>query len=213
MISVASKELSWKFAEDFVVERDYIVAARAQSAESGVDAISPATGAHIAAIAATTRASKIIEIGTGVGVSGLWLFEGAPTAELTSIDTEIDHQLSAKAAFASAGIASSRARLIAGRALDVLPRMNESSYDIVLVDADPAHVIEYVEHGLRMIRAGGSVVVPHALWRGRVADPAQRDETVTEFRTLLKAIAASDAVISSLSTVGDGVLQLVKRAD
>ena len=209
---MAGKESSWKFAEDFVVETAEIAQARQHSLEVGVEPISPATGAQIAAITATTGATKIIEIGTGLGVSGLWMLGAAPDADLTSIDSEVDHQLLAKAAFASAGIPANRARLIAGRALDVLPRMNESSYDIVLVDADPANVIEYVEHGLRLVRAGGSLLVPHALWRGRVADPAQRDETVTLFRTLLQEIATSDAVVSSLSPVGDGLLQLVKRA-
>jgi predicted O-methyltransferase YrrM len=208
---VAGKESSWKFAEDFVVERDDIAQARQHSVEIGVEPVSPATGAHLAAISAATGASKIIEIGTGLGVSGLWMLAGAPDAELTSIDSEVDHQLLAKAAFATAGIPANRVRLIAGRALDVLPRMNESTYDVVLIDADPASLIEYVEHGLRMVRPGGSVLVPHALWRGRVADPAQRDDTVTEFRTLLQELAASDAVVSSLSPVGDGLLHLVRK--
>ena len=209
---MAGKESSWKFAEDFVVETAEIAQARQHSLEVGVEPISPATGAQIAAITATTGATKIIEIGTGLGVSGLWMLGAAPDADLTSIDSEVDHQLLAKAAFASAGIPANRARLIAGRALDVLPRMNESSYDIVLIDADPANVIDYVEHGLRLVRPGGSLLVPHALWRGRVADPAQRDEIVTIFRTLLAEIAASDTIVSSLSPVGDGLLQLVKRA-
>lgn len=208
---MAGKESSWKFAEDFVVEGEHIAQARQHSVEIGVEPVSPATGAHLAAIAAATGAAKIIEIGTGLGVSGLWMLVGAPDAELTSIDSEVDHQLLARTAFAGAGIPSNRVRLIAGRALDVLPRMNESSYDVVLIDADPASLIEYVEHGLRMVRPGGSVLVPHALWRGRVADPAQRDETVTEFRTLLQELAASDAVVSSLSPVGDGLLHLVRK--
>ena len=213
MVTVASKDLSWKFTEDFVVERDDIAQARQNSLEVGIEPVSPATGAQLAAVAASTAAKKIIEIGTGAGVSGLWMFVGAPKAELTSIESELDHQLLAKAAFATAGIPANRVRLIAGRALDVLPRMNESTYDIVLIDADPASVIEYVEHALRMVRPGGSVLVPHALWRGRVADPAQRDDTVTELRTLLQEIAASDAVISALTPVGDGLLHLVKLAD
>ena len=210
---MAGKESSWKFAEDFVVEREDIAQARQHSVELGVEPVSPATGSHLASIAAAAGATKIIEIGTGLGVSGLWMLVGAPDAELTSIDSEVDHQLLAKASFAAAGIPANRVRLIAGRALEVLPRMNESSYDVVLIDADPASLIEYVEHGLRMVRPGGSVLVPHALWRGRVADPAQRDETVTEFRTLLQELAASDAVISSLSPVGDGLLHLVRKAD
>ena len=210
---MAGKESSWKFAEDFVVERDDIARARAQSIEIGVDPVSPATGAQLAAIAAATNAKTIIEIGTGVGVSGLWMLVGAPSADLTSIDSELDHHQLAKTAFLAGGVPANRVRLIAGRALEVLPRMNESSYDIVLIDADPQNIIEYVEHALRMVRPGGSVLIPHALWRGRVADPAQRDDTVTELRTLLREIAASDAVISALSPVGDGLLHLVKIAD
>ena len=210
---MAEKELNWKFAEDFVVERDDIAEARAHSIEIGVEPVSPAMGAQLAVIAAATSARSIIEIGTGVGVSGLWMLLGAPRAVLTSIDAEIDHQQLARAAFASAGIPSNQTRLIAGRALDVLPRMNESSYDIVLVDADPASVIEYVEHGLRLVRPGGTVLVAHALWRGRVSNPSQRDDTVTAYRSLLREISSSTAVISALSPVGDGLLQLTKIAD
>ncbi len=207
---MADKESSWKFAEDFIVESEGIAHARLHSIELGIDPVSPATGAQLAVIAAASSATNIIEIGTGVGVSGMWLLSGAPEATLTSIDYELDYQLSAKKAFLDAGIASNRVRLIAGRAIDVLPRMNEQSYDVVLVDADPQSVIRYVEHGLRLVRTGGTVLVAHALWRGRVADPAQRDDTVTGFRLLLAEIAESSAVISALSPVGDGLLQLTK---
>ncbi len=209
---VSDKESSWKFAEDFVVERPEIAQARQHSLELGVDAVSPAVGAQLAVIVAATAATNLIEIGTGVGVSGLWMFAGAPEATLTSIDLESDYQQSARAAFVAAGIAANRMRLITGNALDVLPRMNESSYDIVLIDADPQSVIEYVEHGLRLARVGGTVLVAHALWHDRVADPVQRGDTVNGYRSLLREIAASDAVISALSPVGDGVLQLTRRS-
>lgn len=210
---MSDKDLNWKFAEEFVVETEVITAARQHSLELGVEPVSPAVGAQLAVIAAASGASSMIEIGTGVGVSGLWLFAGAPDATLTSIDIELDYQQSARQAFLNAGIAANRARLITGRAGDVLTRMNESSYDVVLVDADPASVIEYVEHGLRLARKGGTVLLAHALWRGRVADPAQRDETVADYRLLLREIAKSPAVLSSLSPVGDGLLQLTKLSD
>jgi predicted O-methyltransferase YrrM len=207
---VADKDLSWKFAEEFVVEGEAIAAARANSLEHGVEPVSPSQGAQLAVLAAATNARAIIEVGTGFGVSGLWMFTGAPEATLTSIDIELDYQHFAKRAFAEFGVPANRARLIAGRALEVLPRMNESSYDLVLVDADPGSIIEYVEHALRLVRVGGTVVVPHALWRGRVADPAQRDDTVSDFRTLLTEIAGSTAVLSALSLAGDGLLQLTR---
>jgi predicted O-methyltransferase YrrM len=204
--------LNWKFAEEFVVEPPAMAEARTHSIELGIDGVTPAMGAQIAVLAAAASATNIIEIGTGVGVSGLWLFAGAPEATLTSIDFEQDYQQSARKAYLKAGVPANRIRLIAGRALDVLPRMNEQSYDIVLIDADPQNVVEYVEHGLRLVRAGGTVLVAHALWRGRVADPAIRDDTVAGFRSLLREIADSDAVISALTPVGDGLLQLTKRS-
>ncbi len=205
------KESTWKFAEEFTPESDTIAAARVQSVEFGVEAVSTATGAALATLVAASAATNIIEIGTGVGVSGLWMFSGVPDATLTSIDIEPDFQQAAKKSFADAGVPANRVRLITGRSHDVLPRMNEQSYDIVLVDADPLSVIENVEHGLRLVRTGGSVLVPHALWRDRVANPVKRDDTVTGFRTLLGEIASSDAVLASLSPVGDGLLHLVKR--
>ncbi len=207
---MSEKESNWKFAEDIVSETEAITRAREHSLELGVEAISPAIGAQIGVIAAASRASSIIEIGTGLGVSGLYLLGGAPDATLTTIDVEVDHQQFARDAFISAGTAPARVRLIPGRANQVLPRMNEASYDVVLVDADPEHVIEYVEHGLRLARLGGTVLVPHALWRGRVADPVKRDRATTDFRLLLTEVSTSGAVRSALSPAGDGLLQLTK---
>lgn len=207
---MAGKESDGKFAEEFVVEDDDLVQARAHSLELGIDAVTPAMGAQLAVLAAATVATNIIEIGTGAGVSGLWMFAGAPQATLTSIDIEADYQQYARKSFLDAGIPANHVRLIAGRAREVLPRMNEEAYDIVLVDADPHSVIEYVEHGLRLVRLGGIVVVAHALWRGHVADPTYRDDVVAGYRSLLRELSASDAVISALSPVGDGLLQLTR---
>ncbi|MEC5150475.1 O-methyltransferase [Cryobacterium sp. GrIS_2_6] len=207
---MSDKDLNWKFSDDSVVESEAVIRARQQSLELGIDAISPAVGAQSAVIAAATGARSILEVGTGAGVSGIWLLTGAPGATLTSIDTEVDHQQHARALFTEAKIPANRVRLITGKAADVLPRMNENSYDIVFIDADPQSVIEYVEHGLRLARPGGTVLVAHALWRGRVANPAQRDEIATGFRTLLSEISGSTAVISALSPVGDGLLQITK---
>lgn len=210
---MSDKDSNWKFAEELVLESPTISQARQHSLELGVESVSPGVGAQISVIAAATSARNIIEIGTGVGVSGLCLFAGAPEATLTSIDIESDYQQSARKFFTDAGVVANRIRLIMGRARDVLPRMNEQSYDVVLVDADPQSVIEYVEHGLRLVRPGGTVLVPHALWRDRVADPAKRDDTTAGFRALLKETAESTAVLSALSPVGDGLLQLTRVQD
>ncbi|MBX3095129.1 MAG: O-methyltransferase [Cryobacterium sp.] len=209
---MTDKAAEWKFAEEFVIEPDDIARARAHSLELGVEAVSPGVGAQLSFIASSTAAQNIIELGTGCGVSALWMLRGAPDATLTSIDTEIDHQQAARAALTGAGVPAKRIRLIAGRARDVLPRMNESAYDLVLIDADPSGVIEYLEHGLRLVRPGGVVLVAHALWHGTVADPTKRDATTIAYRTLLGEVAAT-GVTASLSPLGDGLLQLVRPVE
>jgi predicted O-methyltransferase YrrM len=206
---VPTKDLSWKYVEDHTIEPEAIAAARAQSVELGIEAVSVATGAQLAVIAAALGAESIIEIGTGIGVSGLWMLRGAPNAHLTSIDVEADHHDVARRHFADAGHAAARVRLITGKATDVLPRMNERSYDLVLVDADASTLAEYLEHALRLVRPGGAVLVPHALWRDTVADPARRDDMTAQFRELIADLSTSPAVQVALSPVGDGLLQVV----
>ncbi len=201
-----------RFVDEATVEPEHIAKARAHALELGAAPISPAVGAQCALIAAASQALNIVEIGTGAGVSGLWLHHGSPRATLTTIDKEPEHLGAARQAFSDARIPPARARFITGRAADVLPRMNEASYDIVLVDADPEGVIEYVEHGLRLVRAGGTVLVPRVLAGGAVADPVRRDPVTTAYRSLIQETQSSPAVIGALSITGEGLLQLTTVA-
>ncbi|MFC7430816.1 MULTISPECIES: O-methyltransferase [unclassified Agrococcus] len=202
--------LTSKYLDDLSPEDAILAGARDAADELGITPIDPAVGALLKLTTATLAASAILEIGTGTGVSGLWLLRGAPTATLTSIDTELDHHSHARAAFTQAGYAQAKVRLITGSANEILPRMNEASYDVVLVDADPADRIEHVEHALRLVRAGGTVLVAHALLGGRVADPAQRGDVVADARALLKELSASDAVAVAVSPAGDGLLHVTR---
>lgn len=203
---------SWKYIEDSVLESPEISLARRNSIEAGVKPVTPGTGAFLAQFVAATAAQNIIEIGTGLGVSGLWIMQGAPNASLTTIDMEAEHQASAREVFQAAGIPTARTRLITGRAAEVLPRLNDGSYDLVLIDADSKSVPDYVEHGLRIARPGGTVAVVRVLRAGRVADPAVRDETTVAFRHLIRDAGAAEDVLSAVIPVGDGLLLLTKRA-
>ncbi len=208
---MGEQDANQRFAAESTVEPEHIARARAHALELGAAPISPGVGAQCAVIAAVSEALNIVEIGTGAGVSGLWLLHGSPRATLTTIDSEPEHQAAARRAFADAKVPAARTRFITGRASGVLPRMNEASYDIVLVDADPDGVIEYVEHGLRLVREGGTVLIPRVLAGGAVADPVRRDPITTAYRSLIQETQASPAVIGALSIVGEGLLQLTTR--
>lgn len=204
-------ELISRWAEDAAAEPEHIRAARTAALEHGVDSISAATGSYLASVVAMTRAQAIVEIGTGLGVSGMWLLTGSDECSITSIDRDVDHQQTARDLMADAGITMSRVRTISGDAHEVLPRMNDGSYDLVVIDADAAHVIDYAKHALRLVRQGGVVIVAHASHGGSVANPAKRDEATSALRTLIGDYVVDDTVHASVLPVGDGVVTLVKN--
>lgn len=199
------------FADAFVPEDETIAQATETSLELGVEPVSPGTGMALALTAALRPAGSIVEIGTGVGVSGLWLLRGAPDAQLTTIDHDHDRHVAARATFQAAGRTGRSVRFITGRAADVLPRMNEDAYDLVLVDADSEPVVGYTETALRLVRPGGVVLVARVLQQGKVANPARRDRMTVLYRDLLRSVRERDDLLAGVIPVGDGLLQLVRR--
>ena len=130
---------------------------------------------------------------------------------LTTIDSEPDHQLAAKDAFAAAGVPHQRTRVISGRAQDVLARMTDGAYDLAFIDGDKGEYAEYVTAAVRLLRPGGVLVLDNMLWHDRVADPAVRDEVTRGLRDLGKQLRESPDLVCTLQPVGDGLLVAVKR--
>ncbi len=153
------------------------------------------------------EARAVVEIGTGTGVSGLWLMRGMrPDGVLTTVDTEAEHQRLAKQGFTEDGIASQRVRLIPGPALEVIPRLTDGHYDLVFCDGDKQEYGDYLTEALRLLRPGGVVAFDNALWHDKVADPAQRDAETVAIRELCTTVAEHDSLVPVLLPVGDGLL-------
>jgi predicted O-methyltransferase YrrM len=201
------KPASWSYAEEFVAEDEVLAAARARAAEVGVVPIGSGGGAALRFLASVLEARAVVEIGTGTGVSGLWLLRGMRAdGVLTTVDVETEHQRLARQSFTEAGIPNQRVRTISGAALDVLPRLTDGHYDLVFADGDKAEYAAYLAEAMRLLRPGGVVVFDNALWHDRVADPAQRDEETATIRDLGREIAERDDLVPVLLPVGDGLL-------
>lgn len=208
----AQKAASWSYTESFAAEGLVAEAARRRGEELGAGAITPGTGAVLRMLAASLAARAVVEVGTGAGVSGLWLIEGMPgDGVLTTIDVDAERQRAAREAFAQADIPHQRTRVIAGRAVEVLGRMRDGAYDLAFVDADLAGYPAYVEEISRLLRSGGAMVLDHALGQDRVADPAARDEATRALREVGRAVRDDERFLTALLPVGDGLLVAVKR--
>ncbi|ROS23092.1 putative O-methyltransferase YrrM [Cellulomonas sp. PhB150] len=208
----SDKASSWVYCEEFVPEDDVLLRARERAGQLGCTPVTAGTGAALSVLAATAGARAVVEVGTGAGVSSLYLLRGMPEdGVLTTIDLEVEHQRAAKDAFTEAGLRPARTRTISGRALDVLPRLTDGVYDLVFVDADKESAAAYVEQAVRLLRPGGVLAVSGALWHDRVADPARRDETTTAVRELGRTVRADERLLPALLPTGDGLLVAVKR--
>ena len=144
------------------------------SGEYGVPCVPPATGAVLRLLATATRATAVVEVGTGLGVSGLWLLAGlAPGAVLTTIDIDMDLQDMARQAYTTAGHERGRYRLLTGRADVLLSRLTDARYDLMFIDIDEDPDSLAAAAG-RVLRPGGLLVVhrPSTDDRARLAASA-----------------------------------------
>ncbi len=194
-------------AEGSISEDAIVTAARERAVDAGAGAVTPAVGALLSLLTRLSGGRAVVEVGTGAGVSGLWLLSGMrEDGVLTTIDIEPEHQRLAKQAFTEAGIGPGRTRLIGGRAQEVLTRLADESYDLVFIDAAATDQPDYVVEGIRLLRPGGVIVVHHAALDGRAGDPAAHDSEVTAVREAARLIAEDERFTPVLVPLGDGIL-------
>lgn len=199
------------FSNNFVPETEIIQRARHRGEDIGTYDITPAVGSLLRYLTHLIGATSIVEIGTGAGVSGLWIFQSmSPKGLLTSIDDEVENAKLAKQAFEEAGINASRFRLITGNSREIVGKLADSLYDIFIMRRS-TDLLESVENAHRSLRPGGILVIDRALLSGKVTDPTQRDPESIAYREVMKVIKeSSDLWLPMLLPVGDGVLVATK---
>jgi len=207
----ANPSPSWAFSESFVADDDTMRLARTASRQLALGSASQGVTSVLTFLARLVQARAVVEIGTGAGVSGLALIRGmAGDGILTSIDLENEHQVAARQVFSAEGIPNRRVRLIAGSALNVLPKLSDGAYDMVVVDGDPLEFVEYIAQAQRLLRSGGVLAVHHALWKGQVADESNEDDETLIIREALQAVTEMEEFTAILLPVGDGLLVATK---
>ena len=205
-ITAKAAEFTENYLGEFDAEHaDELRVAREHAADLGIECVSHQVASLLELLAASIQAQAIIEIGTGTGISGAALLEGMKTGGvLTSIDLEAEYQRHAKELFTSLGCESNRTRLIAGRALDVLPRFSDRAYDLIFVDADAGEYPAILIQTKRLLRIGGLVIF-HGAFATGMADASARDYEATAMRDIATELRSDNAWLPSLLTVGSGL--------
>lgn len=198
---------STEMADAFLAEDEVLSAARQRASQIGLSVPAPSVGAALRFLAALLDARSVVEVGTGTGVTGIWLLRGMRAdGVLTSVDPEPEYQRLARTAYTEAGVPANRARLIAGRALEVLPRLTDGGYDLMSVSADPLEYADYLREAPRLLRAGGVVVFGDP----QAGSPA--GQRALAMRELGRALLESEDFAAVLLPIGGGLLAATKRA-
>jgi predicted O-methyltransferase YrrM len=165
---------------------------------------------EIAARAAGAR--RVLEIGMAIGYSVIHLARALPADGLV-VSIELSDEMIARSEhyLRLAGLRE-RVRIERGRALEVLPRLDET-FDLVYLDAVKEEYGDYLELSLPLLRVGGVVVADNLLWGGQVAgeigapDQTASTQALREFNQHFIRHPQLDAVVLS---VGDGLGYAVK---
>lgn len=190
----------WNYSQSFITEDSSLIKARDKSKELGLSAIGQGVGSLLKFLASTIDASNVVEIGTGTGVSGLWLFRGMNSAGvLTSIDSDQERQRAAKEIFSDAGIASTKIRLIAGRAIEVVAKLTDNAYDLMFISGDKLEYETLLDQSLRLLRPGGILVFNNILDDSNSAD----NEAV---KAVSEKIKDDSRLVSVMLPSGSGII-------
>ena len=194
------------FAESFAHEDYFMQQARRNGQEISASDPTPAVGKFLKFSVNLLNAKSVVEIGTGSGVGGLWLLSGMPSdAVLTTIDSEREHSKIAKTIFDEADVAPTRYRIITGKLIEVIGKLADNSYDLIVIR--PAlDLFDMVHESYRLLKSGGLLVIDQALSGGKVADPTQRDPESIARRDAIKVVKEDERWAASLLPIGEGLL-------
>ncbi len=172
---------SWTYAQTHVNEPEHVAAVRERAEDLGVRCIDPAGRSMLQLLCTLRQPRNVVEIGSGVGVASLAMLEAMGSAmTLTAIEPDLEHANAMRQGLRDSSIPSARARIINERAENVLSRLADHAYDLVLIDAGAELLLEYVAEAKRLVGTGGVIIVNNVFDEHRLAKPAvRRPSTVT----------------------------------
>lgn len=172
-------------------------------------------GALLRVLATTIGATRILEIGTAIGYSGIWLAGALPAnGMLLTMEVDADRAREARDNFTRAGVAD-RVNVIVGNADRMLSKVS-GPFDLVFQDGDKRLYGPMLDRLVALLRPGGLLVTDNVLWSGEVvpgfvARPehdAASTQAIVEYN---QRLAADTRLMTSIVPLRDGVAISVKK--
>ncbi len=162
-----------------------------------------------------TRPKRILEVGTAIGFSALFMAEYNPVScEIVTIENYKKRILAARENFEAAG-RRGQITLLEGDAADVLPALT-GEFDFIFMDAAKGQYIRFLPEAIRLLNEGGTLVSDNVLQDGDIIESkfavTRRNRTIHKrMREYLYEVTHNDALVSAVLPVGDGLTVSTKK--
>ena len=188
-----------------------LLAIEAAAEPEGVPIVDRDAGRVLSVLAAGRR--RIVEVGTAIGYSTLWLALGQPSdGTIVTIDPDRDRTDRARGWWREAGIADERIQVVNAPALEAFAAADPAlagPFDLAFIDALKPEYEAYLEALVPRLVPGALVLADNVLWSGRVsgAMPSETgDASVAALRSFDRSVLADPRFTSTILPVGDGLL-------
>ncbi|HVL53576.1 MAG TPA: O-methyltransferase [Vitreimonas sp.] len=167
---------------------------------------------RVLSVLATGR-QRIVEVGTAIGYSTLWLALGQPAGgTIVTIDPDTGRTDRARRWWREAGIDDGQIIQVTGRALEAFAADEAAlagPFDLAFIDALKPEYGDYLEAIVPRLAPAALVVADNVLWSGRVSGdrPSQPgDEHVEALRSFDRQLLRDPRFNATILPVGDGLL-------
>jgi predicted O-methyltransferase YrrM len=181
----------------------------------GIPIVDPQTGALLHTMVRAVRARRVLEIGTAIGYSGLWMATALPPdGHLITLERDAARAATAREHFARAGVAE-RVAVIVGDATRYLHKI-AGPFDLVFQDGDKAQYEPMLDRLVQLLQPSGAIVTDNVLWSGEVVpsfveSPQKNPEDTKAIAAYNRRLASDPHLDTTFLSVGDGVAISVKR--
>ncbi len=185
--------------------------------ESGIPIIRRETQSLLKVLLALRKPQRILEVGTAIGFSALFMAEYNPAGgHITTIENYEKRIPIARDNFERAGRAD-QIILLEGDAADVLKELS-GPYDMIFMDAAKGQYIHFLEDVMRLLAPEGLLVSDNVLQDGDIIESrfavTRRNRTIHKrMREYLYCLTHHPRLTTSVLTVGDGVAVSVAGPD
>jgi caffeoyl-CoA O-methyltransferase len=186
----------------------------AEGRSEGLPLVMPDTGALLHALARACGARRILEIGTAIGYSALWLASALPPdGTLISMERDSSRAARAREHLAAAGFGD-RVNVIVGDAMRFLPKV-AGPFDLIFQDSDKQLYEPMLDRLIALLRLGAVLVTDNALWSGEVVPgfverPQKPAADTAAIAAYNERLAGDARLYTTLVQVGDGVSMSVR---